>query len=72
MKKIILSADERVIAEARRVARSQHKILNVVFREWLQRYAAQSRTSAAIDAVARRLKHVRSAGPYSRDEMNER
>ena len=27
---------------------------------------------AAVDALMRRLKHVRSSGPYTRDEMNER
>jgi hypothetical protein len=27
---------------------------------------------AAVDSLMRRLGHVRSAGPYNRDEMNER
>jgi hypothetical protein len=46
--------------------------LNVAFREWLEQYAAQAGAGAAVDALMRRLKHVRSAGPYTRDEMNER
>jgi hypothetical protein len=28
--------------------------------------------AAAIDTLMRSLKHVRSSGPYTRDEMNER
>jgi hypothetical protein len=54
------------------VARSQHKTLNAAFREWLEQYAAKPGGGAAVDALMRRLKHVRSAGPYTRDEMNER
>jgi hypothetical protein len=56
----------------RLVARSQHKTLNAAFREWLEQYAAQAGGGAAVDALMRRLRHVRSAGPYTRDEMNER
>jgi len=48
-------------------ARAQHKTLNVAFREWLEHYTAQPGAGAAV-----RLKHVQSAGPYTRDEMNER
>ena len=69
-KNIALSAEESLIERARLVARSQHKTLNGAFREWLQQYAAQARVGSVVDALMRRLKHVRSAGPYSRDEMN--
>lgn len=72
MKNITLSADERLIEQARLVAQSQHKTLNVAFREWLENYAAQAGAGASVDALMRRLKHIRSSGPYSRDEMNER
>jgi hypothetical protein len=34
-------------------------------------YAAQAGGGAAVDALMRRLRHVRSSGPYTRDEMNE-
>jgi hypothetical protein len=54
------------------VAQAQHKTLNAAFREWLEQYAAQAGGGAAVDALMRRLRHVRSAGPYTRDEMNER
>jgi hypothetical protein len=63
---------EDLIEQARLVARAQHKTLNAAFREWLEQYAAQAGGGAAVDALMRRLRHVRSSGPYSRDEMNER
>jgi hypothetical protein len=72
MKNITLSADESLIEHARLVARAQHKTLNAAFREWLEQYAAQAGGGAAVDALMRRLRHVRSSGPYTRDEMNER
>lgn len=72
MKNITLSAESALIEQARLVAQAQHKTLNAAFREWLQQYAAQSGGGAAVDALMRRLRHVRSAGPYTRDEMNER
>lgn len=72
MKNVTLSADEQLIEQARLVARSQHRTLNAAFREWLEQYAAQAGGGAAVDALMRRLKHVRSSGPYTRDEMNER
>jgi hypothetical protein len=72
MKNVTLSADENLIEQARLVARSQHKTLNAAFREWLEQYAAQAGSGAAVDALMRRLRHIRSTGPYTRDEMNER
>lgn len=72
MKNITLSAEESLIEQARLVARAQHKTLNAAFREWLERYAAQAGGGAAVDALMRRLRHVQSGGPYTRDEMNER
>ena len=72
MKNITFSADENLIQQARLVARSRHTTLNAVFREWLEQYAAQSGAAAALDALMERLQHVKSSGPYTRDEMNER
>jgi hypothetical protein len=72
MKNITLSAEAALIEQARLVAQARHKTLNAAFREWLEQYAAQSGGRAAVDALMRRLRHVRSAGPYTRDEMNER
>jgi hypothetical protein len=72
MKNITLSADENLIEQARKVAQARHKTLNAAFREWLEQYAARSGDGRAVDTLMRRLRHVRSSGPYSRDEMNER
>jgi hypothetical protein len=72
MKNVTLSAEETLIEQARLVARAQHKTLNTAFREWLEQYAAQAGGGAAVDALMRRLRHVRSSGPYTREEMNER
>jgi hypothetical protein len=72
MKNITLSADEQLIEQARQVARAQHKTLNAAFREWLQQFTRQAGRAKEFDALMERLKHVRSSGPYSRDQMNER
>ena len=72
MKNITLSADENLIEQARMVAQARHKTLNAAFREWLEQYAAQSGAGAAVDALMQRLRHVKSSGPFTRDEMNER
>jgi hypothetical protein len=72
MKNVTLSADEELIERARLIARSQHKTLNAAFREWLQTFTAQAGDEREFDALMRRLRHIRSGGPYSRDELNER
>ncbi len=72
MKNITLSAEESLIEQARLVAKARHQTLNAAFREWLEQYAAREGAGSAVDALMRRLRHVRSSGPYTRDEMNER
>lgn len=70
--KITFTAEESLIERARRVAQSRHKTLNAEFRNWLREYASQDENAATIETLMRHLKHVRSAGPYSRDELNRR
>ena len=72
MKNVTLSADENLIEQARLVAQARRTTLNAAFREWLEQYAAQAGGGAAIDLLMQRLRHVKSSGPYTRDEMNER
>jgi hypothetical protein len=72
VKNITLSADEHLIERARLVAQSRRTTLNQAFRDWLEQYAAQEGQGAAIDALMQRLRHVKSGGPFTRDEMNER
>ena len=72
MKNVTLSADEALIEQARTLAQSQHRTLNALFREWLEQYVAQSGSAREVDALMRRLSHVRAGGHFTRDEMNER
>jgi hypothetical protein len=73
MKNITLSADEDLIERARDLARTQKRTLNEAFREWLVQFTQQSGKAEEYDALMKRLRRtVRSAGPYTRDEMNER
>ncbi len=72
MKNVTLSADEELIERARMIARAQHTTLNAAFREWLQAFTAQAGDEREFDALMRRLHHIRSGGPYTRHQMNER
>ena len=72
VKNITFSADEALIERAREVARSEHKTLNVAFREWLAGYAARRGNVQQYRALMDRLKHINSEGPNTRDEVNER
>lgn len=73
MKNITLSADDGLIERARDVARAQKRTLNDAFREWLVQFTQKSGKSEEYHALMNRLRRtVRSHGPYTRDEMNER
>jgi hypothetical protein len=73
MKKLTLSADGQLIKRARQVARSQGKTLNEAIREWLVQFTHQVGRAEEYDVLMKKLRrHVRTSGPYTRDEMNER
>jgi len=72
MKNITFSADADLIEQARAVARSQHKTLNVAFREWLKQFARRRMTAKEFDTFMAGLKHVNAGRKFTRDEMNER
>jgi hypothetical protein len=72
MKNITLKADEQLIEQARLLAKSRHKTLNALFREWLEQFTAQGGNAQEFDALMNRLKHVRVGRRFSRCEMNER
>lgn len=72
MRNITLSADDELIEQARIVARSQRKTLNEAFREWLREFTARSGNVQQVQALMRRLSHVKAGRRFSRDEMNER
>ena len=72
MKNITLSADERLIEEARAVARAGKTTLNQLFREWLVEVAGRQERAARAAALMKRLAYVESGGAFSREAMNER
>lgn len=71
MKNLPISVDETLIQRARLVARARGTTLEAAFHEWLEQYASQS-VGTPVDALMSCLRRVRSVGPYTRDEMNER
>lgn len=72
VRNITFSADEAAIDRAREVARSEHKTLNDVFREWLEWYASRTVTRQEIEALFEKLKYVNAGRKFTREEMNER
>jgi hypothetical protein len=72
MKRITFRADENLIKKAHSVARFRRMTLTTAFREWLENYAAQKPQGPSIDRLMRRLSHLRSTGPFTREEMNKR
>jgi hypothetical protein len=72
VKNITFSADPDLIDKARQIAKSEHKTLNVAFREWLAEYTARAANVQDYRALMERLQHLDSVRKYTRDEMNER
>jgi len=72
MKNVTLSADDDLIEQARQVARSERKTLNAAFREWLEHYTSRAGSAREVEALMKRLRHVRAGRRFTRDEMNER
>jgi hypothetical protein len=72
MKNVTLSADENLIEQARLIAKAQRRTLNAAFREWLEQFTGQSRSTKEFDSLMKHLKHVRTGRRFTRDEMNER
>ncbi len=74
MRNITLSADERLIEEARERARRENTTLNAQFRRWLADYAGRrARAEKAMQTLEELRKTVRTGGrKFTREEMNER
>jgi hypothetical protein len=74
MKNITLSADERLIEEAREKARQENTTLNEQFRRWLEDYVGRrERAERAMRTLKELQTRIHLTGlPYSRDELNER
>lgn len=73
MKNITLSADENLIAAARRLAVAENTTLNAQFRLWLADYVGRERQAAKAMRTIRELKgKLRVGRKLTREEMNER
>ena len=73
MKRVTLSAEDRLIEQARQVAKERHTTLNQAFREWLKGFTQRESAVSAIEDIYARLSYVDSGGrKYTREEMNER
>jgi hypothetical protein len=72
LKNITLSAEDRLIAQARQRAQRERKSLNAVFREWLAGYVGKGARAVRYRELTRKLKHVSAGKKFSRDELNER
>ena len=74
MKNITLSADENLIADARRRAAAENTTLNAQFRLWLEGYVGRERQAAKAMETVRELQgKLRTGGrKFTRGEMNER
>jgi len=73
MQNITLSADERAIAEARRLARQRNTTLNQEFRRWLADYTGRTgRAERTLQVIEDLRKTIKLKGPFTREQLNER
>ena len=73
MRNITLSADEGLIADARRRAAAENTTLNAKFRLWLEDYVGRERQAARAMETIRELQgKLRVGRKLTREEMNER
>jgi len=73
MKKITISVNDDLARRARSTAKSQGMTLEEAILEWLQSYPHKKVSAREYDALMKRLRRtVRTGGPYTREEMNER
>lgn len=74
LRNITLSANEELIALARKKAEAAQSTLNAEFRQWLSSYVS-AQDEAAVSKfreVMQQLQGLNSGRSFTRDEMNER
>jgi hypothetical protein len=75
MKNITLSAQDHLLAEARKKAANNGTTLNSLFREWLIQYTTDQQRDQAVENFYRlmnKTSYVRVGRKFTREEMNER
>lgn len=72
MRNLTVSADERLIDEARRIAEARQTTLNNEFRDWLVEYTGRAGRLDKYRELVSSLGDFRMDRKYTRDEMNER
>lgn len=74
MKNVTLSADEKLIEQARSVAKERHTTLNQMFRDWLAVLApGRDPRQTYREFMQNASRKVRVGGRrFTREEMNER
>jgi len=72
LKNITLSADEKLIEDARKKAKLNHTTLNDLFRHWLAGYSKDINLTNKMDEFLSKTWYVSSGGSFTRDELNER
>lgn len=71
LKKITLSAEEKLIQKAREKSQHEHTTLNENFRKWLKQYIITDKNGTKYEEFMNTLDYVNSGGKFSRDELNE-
>lgn len=69
---ITLSAEERLIQQAREKAAREKSTLNEQFRLWLERYVSSENKAIDYNTLMQRMSYANSSKRFSRDELNER
>jgi len=72
IKNVTLSAEERLVEEARAKADREKRSLNALFREWLEQYVGRENAAESYAELMRRLDYAASGRPFAREELNER
>ena len=72
LKNITLSADEELIARARKEAEGRGTTLNAEFRAWLAAFVEQERKAQGFQQLMSRLEYARPGRRFSREELNAR
>ncbi len=71
---VTLSIDDRVLAEARRIAAARGTSLNQMIRDYLEELTREGEVTDAVQELQSlwATSTGRSNGPWSRDELHER